>query len=130
MGKVKYATGIDYVQGSLSKPTVKNGHSCGTYLIGTHREKATSNPSCTRLYVRAAETYQRTTQPSAKELQVRARFAAVRAMVAERADDLSHISSDQAAFIAQKDLANGKKTMRAYLWMVCGAEYDQEHSNG
>jgi hypothetical protein len=48
-------------------------------------------------------------------------------MVAERADDLSHISSDQAAFIAQKDTAGGKKTMRAYLWLVCGAEYDQEH---
>ena len=112
MGKVKYATGIDYVKGSLSKPSVKNGHSCGTYLIGTHREKPTSNPNCARLYVR---------------LQVRARFAAVRAMVAERADDLSHISSDQAAFIAQKDTAGGKKTMRAYLWMVCGAEYDAEH---
>ena len=41
-----------------------------------------------------------------------------------------HISSDQAAFIAQKDTAGGKKTMRAYLWMVCGAAYDAEHSNG
>ena len=130
MGKVKYATGIDYVKGSLSKPSVKNGHSCGTYLIGTHREAATSNPNCARLYVRAAETYKRTSQPSTDELKARARFAAVRAMVAERADDLSHISSDQAAFIAQKDTAGGKKTMRAYLWMVCGAEYDAEHSNG
>ena len=24
--------------------------------------------------------------------------------------------------------ANGKKTFRAYLWAVCGAEYDQQHS--
>ena len=32
MGKVKYATGIEYVQGSLAKPTVKAGHVHGTYL--------------------------------------------------------------------------------------------------
>ena len=44
MGKVKYAAGIDWVKGSLSKPVVKNGHSCGTYLIGTHREA--ENPQC------------------------------------------------------------------------------------
>ena len=54
MGKVKYATGIDYVQGSLAKPTVKEGHTCGTYLIGTHRTAATTNPNCTSLYVREA----------------------------------------------------------------------------
>ena len=46
MGKVKYATGIDYVQGSLAKPKVKEGHTCGTYLIGTHRTAATTNPNC------------------------------------------------------------------------------------
>ena len=27
----------------------------------------------------------------------------------------------------QKDLADGKKTMRAYLWKICGEAYDQEH---
>ena len=97
-------------------------------LLGTHRVAATQSKDCNRLYIR--KKVERSTQPSTKELQVRARFAAVRAMVAERADDLSHISSDQAAFIAQKDTAGGKKTMRAYLWMVCGAEYDAEHSNG
>ena len=128
MGKVKYATGIDYVQGSLSKPTVKNGHSSGTYLIGTHREAATQNPDCTRLYVRGADTYKRTGTPTSKELAARARFAAVRQMVADRAEDLQHIASDNAAFLAQKDLANGKKTMRAYLWAVCGAEYDAQHN--
>ena len=127
MGKVKYATGIDYVQGSLSKPTVKNGHSCGTYLIGTHREAATQNPDCTRLYVRGADTYKRTGTPSADELAARARFSAVAQMVKDRKEDLQHIASDNAAFLAQKDLANGKKTMRAYLWAVCGALYDQQH---
>ena len=127
MGVVKYAAGIEYVKGALTKPTKKDGHSHGTYLIGTHREAATQNPNCTRIYVKAEDVFKRTTPLSTKELQARARFAAVRTAVAERKDDLQYISSDQAAFIAQKDTAGGKKTMNAYLWMVCGAEYDQEH---
>ena len=130
MGKVKYATGIDYVSGSMAKPKVKDGHSCGTYLIGTHRNAQTTNPNCTRLYIREADTYKRTTPVTAKETKVRSRFAAVRAAVAERAVDLSKMSADQLAFEAQKNLADGKKTMRAYLWKICGEAYDTEHSNG
>ena len=130
MAKVNWSAGIDSVSGALSKPGKNGQHACAKMLLGTHRVAPSANPNCQRVYSFDADRYERTTQPTTKELQVRARFAAVRAMVAERADDLSHISSDQAAFIAQKDLANGKKTMRAYLWMVCGAEYDAEHSNG
>ena len=128
MAKVEWSAGIDCVSGALSKPSKSGQHSCTKMLLGTHRVAPTESDKCNRLYLR--KKTKRATQPTTKELQVRARFAAVRAMVAERADDLSHISSDQAAFIAQKDLAGGKTTMRAYLWMVCGAEYDQEHSNG
>ena len=127
MGKVVYSPGIQYVQGSLAKPKKVEGHNHGDYLIGTHRSAPTQNPNCTRLYVRKGDTYNRTTTPSVDELTARARFAAVRAAVAERKDDLKFISSDQAAFIAQKDTAGGKKTMNAYLWMVCGAAYDAEH---
>ena len=129
MGKVKYATGIDYVQGSLAKPTVKDGHSCGTYLIGTHRTAATTNPNCTSLYVREADTYKRTTQPSNKELAARARFTAVSAAIKVRKADLMKVTEDEAAFMAQKNLSGGKKTLKAYYWMVCGNEYDQEHGN-
>ena len=127
MGKVKYATGIDYVSGSLSKPKVKNGHSCGTYLTGTHRVAATENPDCTRLYIRDAETYKRTTPPTPNEQEARARFAAVAAAVKARKGNLQTISQDQAAFAAQKDLADGRKTFKAYLWQVCGDEYDAQH---
>ncbi len=131
MAKAKVgAAGIEYIQGAMKRPKKVNGHNHGNYLVMTHRTAPTQNPNCQGIYSFDSDRYDRTGQPTTKELQVRARFAAVRAMVAERADDLSHISSDQAAFIAQKDTANGKKTMRAYLWMVCGAEYDQEHSNG
>ena len=127
MAKVKYATGIDYVQGSLAKPTVKAGHSHGTYLTGTHRTAPTANPNCTRLYVRDADTYKRTSQPSDAELWARTRFAAVKQAVADRAEDLSKVTADEAAFLAQKNLANGKKTLNAWYWMVCGQEYDTQH---
>ena len=127
MGVVKYATGIDYVSGSLSKPKKRNGHSCGTYLTGTHRVAATENPNCTRLFIREAETYNRVTPLSSKELLARGRFAAVAAAVKVRSKDLMQISDDQAAFLAQKDLPDGKKTMKAYLWKVCGEVYDQQH---
>ena len=129
MGKVKYATGIDYVQGSLAKPTVKEGHQCGTYLIGTHRTAPTENPNCTRLYVREADTYKRTSQPSNKELAARARFTAVSAAIKTRKADLMSVANDEAAFMAQKNLPGGKKTLKAWYWMVCGNEYDQEHGN-
>ena len=128
MGKVKYATGIDYVQGSLAKPKVKEGHTCGTYLIGTHRTAATTNPNCTSLYVREADTYKRTSQPSSKELANRARFTAVSAAIKTRKADLMKVTEDEAAFIAQKNLPGGKKTLKAWYWMVCGNEYDQEHA--
>ena len=131
MAKAKVgAAGIEYIQGAMKRPKKVNGHNHGNYLVMTHRTAPTQNPNCQGIYSFDSDRYDRTGEPTTKELAVRARFAAVRAMVAERADDLSHISSDQAAFIAQKDTAGGKKTMRAYLWMVCGAEYDAEHSNG
>ena len=48
--------------------------------------------------------------------------------VAARAKDLMKISADQAAFAAQKDAPNGKKTMRAFLWSLEKAAYDEEHN--
>ena len=131
MGKVSYATGIDYVSGSLAKPKKGvEGHKCGTYLIGTHRVAATENPNCTRLYIRKADAYERTTAPSSRELAARERFGAVAQAVHERAIDLTRMSADKAAFIAQKDLPGGKKTMKAYLWSLELAAYDHAQSQG
>ena len=130
MGKVVYATGIDYVQGSLAKPTVKNGHVCGTYLIGTHRVAPTENPNCTRLYVRKEDTYDRTTPITPNEAAARLRFSTVAAMVKQRKGDLTKIAADQQAFIAQKDLPGGKKTLKAFYWKLCGDEYDSNLANG
>ena len=130
MAKVVYATGIDYAQGSLAKPTVKNGHVCGTYLIGTHREAPTQNPNCKRLYVRNGNTYDRTTPISADEAAARLRFSTVAAMVKQRKGDLTKLAEDQANFLAQKDLPNGKKTLKAYYWKICGDQYDESLANG
>ena len=122
------AAGIETISGAMKRPKKQNGHSHGNYLVATHRVAPSSNPNCQRVYSFDADRYERTGTPSANELAARTRFAAVRQMVADRAEDLQHIASDNAAFLAQKDLANGKKTMRAYLWAVCGAEYDAQHN--
>ena len=124
MAKVVWSNGIDYVSGALNK--VKKGqHDHEKMLIGTHRVAATTNAHCNRIYLRAKP--KRTTPLSTKEINIRNRFRAVAAMVQERKEDLMKVTQDQAAFLAQKDTANGKKTMRAYLWYVCGQEYDQEN---
>ena len=127
MGKVTYSPGIEYVNGALAKAKKKEGHRCGDYLIGTHRTAPTTNPDCTRLYIRKGATYERTTLPSQDELDARARFAAVSRAVATRKQNLATIATDQAAFVAQKDQPGGKKTFVSYLWMVCGEAYDQSN---
>ena len=127
MGKVTYSPGIEYVNGALAKAKKKDGHRCGDYLIGTHRTAATENPDCTRLYIRKGTSYERTSPLTSKELDARARFSAVAAAVKARKSDLNSITQDQINFAAQKDTAGGKKTMRAYLWKVCGDAYDQAH---
>ena len=128
MGKVTYSPGIEYVNGALAKAKKKDGHRCGDYLIGTHRTAATQNPDCTRLYIRKGTSYERTNPLSSKELDARARFSAVAAAVKARKSDLNQITTDQQNFAAQKDTAGGKKTIRAYLWKVCGDEYDTAHN--
>ena len=129
MGKVTYSPGIEYVQGALAKAKKKDGHICGDYLIGTHRTAATQNPNCTRLYIRKGSSYERTSPLTSKELDARARFTAVAAAVKARKEDLSQITTDQINFASQKDQAGGKKTMKAYLWKICGEKYDAEHAD-
>ena len=127
MAKVTYAPGIQYLQGSLCKPKKEDGHKHGDYLIATHRKAATTSNDCTRLYIRKADSYVRTTLPSQDELDNRARFAAVSRAVAARRQNLATIATDQAAFVAQKDNPDGKKTFTSYLWKVCGDAYDQNN---
>ena len=125
MAKVNWSAGIDSVSGALSKPTKSGQHSCTKMLLGTHRVAATTSNACNRIYLRPK--IERSTAPSANELAARNRFAAVAAAVKARKADLTHIGADQQAFVAQRDTAGGKTTMKAYLWKVCGDEYDAQH---
>ena len=122
------AAGIETISGAMKRPKKQNGHSHGNYLVATHRVAATTNPNCQRVYSFEADRYERSTQPSSKELAVRARFTAVAAAIKARKADLMRVAEDEAAFMAQKNLPGGKKTLKAWYWMVCGNEYDQEHA--
>ena len=127
MAKIQWAKGIDFVSGLLSKRPkageLHSGHSSA--LLATHRTAATTNPTCTRIYM--VGEYNRSTPVTADERARQMRFAAVAAAVATRAKDLNKMTTDQAAFIAQKDTPGGKKTMKSYLWSLELAAYDQAH---
>ncbi len=127
MAKVNWSAGIDSVSGALAKPSKSGQHSCTKMLLGTHRVAATTSNNCNRVYIR--RKVERSTDPSAKELLIRARFNAVSKAVALRRKDLMQINQDNAAFLAQRDTAGGCKTLTKYLWKVCGDEYDAEHGN-
>ena len=92
-------------------------------LLGTHRVAPTENNQCNRLYLRKKTV--RTTPLTPDEAAARLRFSTVSAMIKARKADVTKIAADQAAFIAQKDLADGKKTMKAWYWKVCGDAYDE-----
>ena len=128
MAKVEWSAGIDSVSGALSKPSKSGQHSCTKMLLGTHRVAATQSSDCNRLYLR--KKTKRSTPVTENEMGARARFTTVRAAVKARSKNLSTISADQAAFEAQKNLVDGKTTFNAYLWKVCGDEYDAAHPQG
>ena len=125
MAKVNWSAGIDSVSGALAKPSKSGQHSCEKMLLGTHRVAATTSNDCNRVYIR--RKVERSTPVLADELRARARFTAVAEAVRLRSKDLMRINADQTAFLAQRDTAGGKKTMRAYLWKVEGDAYDAEH---
>ena len=131
MAKAKVgAAGIEYIQGAMKRPKKVNGHNHGNYLIATHRTAPTESQDCQRLYVRESDAYQRTGDLSENEVNARLRFATVRAAVKARAKNLTTITADQEAFEAQRNLSTGKKTFNAYLWKVCGEEFDAQHPQG
>ena len=110
MAKVFYLDPIDYLSGKIAK----------RYRI-VYKHMRLSD----RRFTSVMGT--RTTLPTQSELDARARFAAVSRAVAARRQNLATIATDQAAFVAQKDNPDGKKTFTAYLWSVCGAAYDQNN---
>ena len=119
--------GIETISGAMKRPKKKDGHNHGNYLVAVHREAPTTNPNCQRVYSFDADRYKRTTPLSSDETEARTRFSEVASAVALRKKNLSQIAQDRAAFNAQKDTAGGCKTLKQYLWKVCGDAYDQQH---
>ena len=120
--------GIETISGALKRPKKQDGHNHGNYLVATHRTSATTNPNCQRLYAFDPDRYKRTSPLSQRELENRAKFMVVSGMIKARKADLMKITTDQQNFLAQKNEPGGAKTMKAYYWKICGAEYDEQHS--
>jgi len=69
----------------------------------------------------------RSTAPTVNELFFRQRFSAVRALVKARAEDMTKIDADIAAFNAQRNEPGGVQSLNGYYWKVCAEEYDEKH---
>ena len=126
MAKVEWSAGIDSVSGALAKPSKSGQHSCTKMLLGTHRVAPTTSNKCNRLYLR--KPIKINVSQTENAINARNRFTAVSQAIKLRKRDLTKLTEDQQAFLAQRDLPNGKKTMLAYYWMVCGEEYDEAHN--
>ena len=128
MAKATYAPMFETVSGALNKIDKKSPHAADQKMVlATHRKAPTTSPDCSRVYLRGLSSVTRTTPVTAKETGIRNKFAAVSAAVSARLQDPTKQTADLAAFNLQKDSANGKKTLRSYIWSLEAATYDAEH---
>ena len=128
MASVVWADAIKTVSGALKKINKKSQHAQDQKMVlATHRTAPTSSGICSRLFLRDFESVNVNVSQTEDSINARNRFSAVSRAVKTRRKDLTHMAQDLAAFQAQKDNSNGKKTMTAYLWYICGQEYDQAH---
>ena len=120
---------FETVSGALNKINKKSPHAQDQKMVlTTHRKAPTTSPDCSRVYLRGLSSVSRTTPVTAKETQVRTKFAAVSAAVNARVKTTSPTyADDYAAFLFQKDSAQGKTTFRSYIWSLESAAYDSEH---
>ena len=129
MAKASYAPMFETVSGALNKINKKSPHAQDQKMVlTTHRKAPTTSPDCSRVYLRGLSAVSRTTPVTAKETQVRTKFAAVSAAVNTRVKTTSSTyADDYAAFLAQKDSTQCKTTFRSYIWSLESAAYDSEH---
>ena len=127
MAKASYAPLFETVSGALNKINKKSPHAADQKMVlTTHRKAPTTNPDCSRVYIRDLNSITRSTPVTVKEAAIRLRFSTVSQTVNTRMHDLTKIAADQAAFLAQKDSAEGKKTLKSYLWSIEAAAYDAQ----
>lgn len=116
---------FETVSGALNKINKKSPHAADQKMVlTTHRKAPTTSPDCSRVYLRGLNSITRSTPVTAKELTNRTKFAAVSAAVNTRMADTTQRPTDLAAFNLQKNLPNGKKTLRSYIWSLEAAAYD------
>ena len=129
MAVAVYADLVSNLSGALTKINKKSPHAVDQKMVlATHRTAPTSQiGKCNRMYLRGLNSVTRSTPVSADETAQRTKFAAVSAAVNTRLKDSSKQAADLEAFNAQKNTANGKITMRAYLWSLESAAYDQQN---
>ena len=128
MAKSKVVELYKTLSGALTKINKKSQHAEDQRMIlATHRVAETTSQNCNRVYIRTIDNVTRKTPYSTEERARQLRFKSVAQAVAARRNDLSKMTQDQEAFKAQKDLPNGKKTMRSYLWSLELAAYDEAH---
>ena len=121
---------FETVSGALNKINKKSPHAADQKMVlTTHRKAPTTSPDCSRVYLRDLNSITRSTPVTAKETGIRTKFAAVSAAVITRLHDQTKQADDLAAFNLQKDSANGKKTMRSYLWSLESAAYDAQNGD-
>ena len=126
MAKVEYADAIKTVSGALTKINKKSPHAADQKMVlATHRVAETTNPNCSRIYLRGLSSVSRSTPFSQNEKDNMYRFSAIARAVSARMKNLSQQAADQAAFKAQKE--TGFKTMRSYLWSLEAESYDEQN---
>ena len=110
MAKVTFIDPIDHISGKLSK----SHRTCYNY------RKAKNNDGINVKYTSIPNPS--TAAPSADQQAQRTRFGAIATAVQARKTNPTKKMQDMAAFKAQSQY----KTLNAYLWNVCAAEYDAE----
>lgn len=122
-----YADIVSSLSGALTKINKKSPHAVDQKMVlATHRTAPTTQVGkCNRMYLRGLGSVTRSTPVSAEEVEHRTKFAAVSAAVSARMKNPSKQAADLEAFNAQKNSANGKKTLRAFLWSLESEAYDQ-----
>ena len=129
MAVAVYADIVSSLSGALTKINKKSPHAVDQKMVlATHRTAPTTQVGkCNRMYLRGLNSVTRSTPVTADEVEHRSKFAVVSAAVTARLKDPTKQAADLAAFYAQKNLANGKKTMRSYLWSLEAQAYDAQN---
>ena len=127
MAVANYAKMFEVVSGALTKINKKSPHAADQKMVlATHRVAPTTSKNCLRVYLRDLDSITRSTPVKASEIQQRQRFAAISAAVNTRLKDPSKMAADQAAYRAQKNTAGGKQSMKAYIWSLEMAAFDNQ----